>query len=66
MRSSGAWLIAAIKARAGHERLLDLLVHEKEEVVLNQVVRSLAKISRDRYPLTDQIDMALGLTRKDV
>jgi putative ABC transport system ATP-binding protein len=62
MRSSGAWLIGAIKAKNGHERLMDLLIHEKEEVVLNQVVRSLAKLSRDRFPLKDQINVALGAT----
>jgi putative ABC transport system ATP-binding protein len=66
MRSSGAWLIGAIKAKGGHERLMELLTHEKEEVVLNQVVRSLAKLSRDLFPLKDQIDVALGATNSGV
>jgi HEAT repeat protein len=66
MRSSGAWLIGAIKAKGGHERLMELLTHEKEEVVLNQVVRSLAKLSRDLFPLKDQIAVALGATNSGV
>jgi hypothetical protein len=45
---------------------MELLTHEKEEVVLNQVVRSLAKLSRDRFPLNAQIEVALGVTKSGV
>lgn len=64
MRSSGAWLMGLINADEIRLHLMELLRSEKEEVVINQVVRSLAKISRDRFPLEEQVDGALGGLRE--
>jgi HEAT repeat protein len=60
MRSSGAWLMGLIKSKKFNNQLLELLRTEKEEVVLNQVVRTLAKISRDQFPLSEQVAGAFG------
>ena len=66
MRSSGAWLIGMIRAPKFDEILIEMLRSEKEDVVINQVVRSLAKISRDRFSLTDQVNGVLGLQAEGV
>jgi HEAT repeat protein len=59
MRSSGAWLMGMMKSKRFNASLLNLLRVEKEEVVLNQVIRSMAKISRDQFPLSEQVSIAL-------
>ena len=66
MRSSGAWLIGMIKTNDGNSMLMTMLANEKEDVVLNQIVRALAKISRDRFPLKDQIAAVVGTGYQEV
>lgn len=55
MRSSGAWLMGMMRMKRLNDALLNLLKTEKEEVVLSQIVRSLAKISRDQFTLSEQV-----------
>ena len=62
-RSSGAWLLGMIKPDNSGLLLLDLMNSEKEEIVVNQIVRSLAKIARDQLPLHAQIEKVFNLKR---
>ena len=62
-RSSGAWLVGVLKLKSGGIILQDLLRAEKEEIVINQVVRSLSKLTRDLYPLDTLIADTLDQSR---
>lgn len=64
MRSSGAWLMGVLKSSKFNSQLLRLLQNEKEEVVLGQVVRTLAKMSRDRFPLSEQVALTISQLRE--
>lgn len=60
-RSSGAWLVGTLNVEFGGDVLIEMLKSEKEEIVLNQVVKSLAKLANGPCPLHDQIQKTLGL-----
>jgi putative ABC transport system ATP-binding protein len=62
MRSSAAWLFGAAKLQGGDDVLLRHMNLESEEIVLNQIVRALAKLARDRRLLRDQIEAILSAT----
>jgi putative ABC transport system ATP-binding protein len=64
MRSSGAWLMGMLRSKRFNHSLLNQLKVEKEEVVLNQLVRSLAKISRDQFSLNEQVASALSRSQE--
>jgi putative ABC transport system ATP-binding protein len=60
-RSSGAWLFGMIQTDGAGVLLLDKLRNEMEEIVINQLVRSLAKIAKNQTPLNKIITGAFGL-----
>lgn len=60
-RSSGAWLVGTLNIEFGGSALLEMLKFEKEEIVLNQIVKSLAKMAGVQFPLHEQIQKTLGL-----
>jgi HEAT repeat protein len=59
-RSSAAWLIGSIRPEKGGTILLDVLKIEKDEIVINQLVRALAKLAKDQIPLHNQITQIFG------
>ena len=60
MRSSAAWLVGVLQIKSGGEFLLQLLKTEKEELVVNQVIKSMAMLTRDIIPLHVQIERMIG------
>lgn len=60
MRSSAAWGLGAIASPSGAEFLLEALREEKEEVVINQMTRSLALLARKGMPLEEQVRRVMG------
>lgn len=64
MRSSGAWLVGMAPGPGTGPLLLELLRSESEEIAINQIVRSLAKMARRDFPLSDQIVRAFGTDRQ--
>jgi putative ABC transport system ATP-binding protein len=61
-RSSGAWLFGVIQPPDAGALLLDRLLNETEEIVINQLVRSLAKLAKNQIPLNQMITGAFGLS----
>lgn len=62
-RSSGAWLLGSIRPENGGQVLLDTLKVEKEDIVVNQIVRSLAKLAKNQMPLQKQISQLFGTSK---
>lgn len=60
-RSSGAWLVGTLNLSFGGDALLELLKNEKDDIVINQVIKSLAKLAGAQCPLYEQIQKTLGL-----
>ncbi|MCX6127272.1 MAG: HEAT repeat domain-containing protein [Proteobacteria bacterium] len=60
-RSSGAWLVGAIQPEKGGQILLDGLKNERDDIVINQMVRSLAKLAKVQMPLHQQVQQLFGL-----
>lgn len=60
-RSSGAWLFGMMASEGAGAALLERLRGETEEIVINQLVRSLAKIAKNQTPLNKLITSAFGL-----
>ena len=59
MRSSAVWLMGMIQSDRFNGLLLEMLKSEKEEVVIHQLVKTLAKMAHGEFPLDHQIDHML-------
>lgn len=61
-RSSGAWLVGELQPENGGTQLLGLMAAEKDDIVINQIIKSLGKLAKERYPLHQQIATLFGTT----
>lgn len=61
MRSSAAWALGQIPTARGGPWLLEQLKHEKEEMVVEPIIRSLGKLSQNGFSLQEQIELILNM-----
>lgn len=60
MRSAGVWALGQVADERGARILLAMLESEAEEMVVNQLVRSLALCAKGQLSLSEQVRRAIG------
>lgn len=61
MRASGVWLAGNLQSEKTGEILINMVRRESDELVINQLVRTLAKTARANFSLDQQIRTAFNL-----
>ena len=61
MRASGVWLAGNLQSERTGEVLVEMVRRESDEIVINQLVRTMAKLARGNFSLDQQIRRAFRI-----